>query len=219
MMISRIRVFDYVGVFDEENIALVTPALTEESSILSTIRPFKPLVCCITGITINSPIISQLTIYPPKQVWLMMFISLVSVSIYFSTSSTLKMNSLDKNKRSLSIGDYVLYTIAILTNQGMHAPLYVSQLIFPQQFKIVCEKKGPVFWQPKQQSRLSFRLTAGVWCLFAFVMVNVYSSTLTAHITNRKMSVPPEDSIQVMEQGILPYLVLDNGLGRDMILV
>jgi hypothetical protein len=51
MMIGRFRLFDYVGVFDEENSALVTPALTEESSILSTIKPFKPLVCMT--ITLN----------------------------------------------------------------------------------------------------------------------------------------------------------------------
>ncbi len=44
MTLGRIRLFDYVGVFEEENSALVTPALTEESSILSTIKPFKPIV-------------------------------------------------------------------------------------------------------------------------------------------------------------------------------
>jgi hypothetical protein len=44
MTLGRIRLFDYVGVFEEENSALVTPALTEESSILSTIKPFQPIV-------------------------------------------------------------------------------------------------------------------------------------------------------------------------------
>jgi len=76
-----------------------------------------------------------------------------------------------------------------------------------------------VFWQSYGQSKLYFRLTAGAWCLFALVMVNVYSGTLTAHITARKMSVPPGGSIEVMEQGVLSYLVLADGLGREMILV
>ena len=76
-----------------------------------------------------------------------------------------------------------------------------------------------MFWRPNEQSRLSFRLTAGVWCLFAFVMVNVYCGTLTAHITNRKMSVPPKDAIEVMEQGVLSYVVLDDGFGPEFILV
>jgi hypothetical protein len=80
-------------------------------------------------------------------------------------------------------------------------------------------KKGSIFWQPNHQSRISFRLTAGVWCLFALVMVNVYSGTLTAHIMARKMSVPPGDSIEVMEKGVLAYLALDDGLGREFILV
>jgi hypothetical protein len=44
MMLGRIQLFDYVGVFDEENSALVTPALTEENSILSTMKPFQPIV-------------------------------------------------------------------------------------------------------------------------------------------------------------------------------
>jgi hypothetical protein len=50
-------------------------------------------------------------------------------------------------------------------------------------------------------------------------MVNVYSGTLTAHITNRKMSVPPNSSFQVMEQGILSYIAIDDGFGRELILV
>jgi hypothetical protein len=80
-------------------------------------------------------------------------------------------------------------------------------------------KKGSVFLQPNHQSKLSFRLVAGVWCLFALVMVNVYSGTLTAHITDRKMSIPPGDSFEVMEKGVLAYLAFDDGLGREFILV
>ncbi|EFX79427.1 hypothetical protein DAPPUDRAFT_319611 [Daphnia pulex] len=41
MMLGRIRLFDYVGVFEDETSALLTPALTEESSILSTVKPFN----------------------------------------------------------------------------------------------------------------------------------------------------------------------------------
>ncbi|EFX79424.1 hypothetical protein DAPPUDRAFT_244965 [Daphnia pulex] len=140
MMLGRIQFFDYVGVFEEENSAMAIPALTEESTILSTIKPFEPIT------------------------------------------------------RSLNIGDYILYATAILTNQGS------------------------VFWQPNHQSRISFRLTAGVWCLFALVMVNVYSSTLTAHITARKTSIPPVDPIEVMEQGVLAYLAVADGFGRELIL-
>ncbi len=50
-------------------------------------------------------------------------------------------------------------------------------------------------------------------------MVNVYSGTLTAHITNRKMSVPPKDPIEALEQGVLSHIVLDDGFGRELILV
>jgi hypothetical protein len=55
MTLGRIRLFDYVGVFDEENSALVTPALTEESSILSTIEPFQPIVSIFIPIQIYFP--------------------------------------------------------------------------------------------------------------------------------------------------------------------
>ncbi len=34
-------VFDYVGFVDEDNAILITPALSEESTLLSTIKPFK----------------------------------------------------------------------------------------------------------------------------------------------------------------------------------
>ena len=47
-----------------------------------------------------------------------MLISLMSVAIYFSASSTLQVDRLDENKKSLNFGDYILYTTAILTNQG-----------------------------------------------------------------------------------------------------
>jgi hypothetical protein len=49
----------------------------------------------------------------------MVLISLLAVAIYFSASSILNLSGLDyRNSRSLNIGDYVLYTTAILTNQG-----------------------------------------------------------------------------------------------------
>jgi hypothetical protein len=152
----------------------------------------------------------------------MVLISLLAVAIYFFATSRLNLSGSDyKNSRSFGIGDYVLYTTAILTNQGtlIYYLAYCSDFQTFLFFYLKKNKKGSVFWQPNQQSRISFRLTAGVWCLFALVMVNVYSGTLTAHITARKMSVPPENSTEVMEQEILPYLVVTDGLGRDLILV
>jgi hypothetical protein len=44
MTVGGNRLFDYVGVFEDETSALLTPALTEESTILSTIKPFQPIV-------------------------------------------------------------------------------------------------------------------------------------------------------------------------------
>lgn len=41
---ARYRVFDYAGIVDEEPNSLLFPALTEQSPILSTLRPFTPLV-------------------------------------------------------------------------------------------------------------------------------------------------------------------------------
>lgn len=44
LSLARLRSFDFAGVADEEKSALVTPPLTEQSSILSTLRPFTPTV-------------------------------------------------------------------------------------------------------------------------------------------------------------------------------
>ncbi len=44
MSFGRSRFFDFAGVADEENSAMLTPALTEESPITSTIKPFQPIV-------------------------------------------------------------------------------------------------------------------------------------------------------------------------------
>lgn len=41
---GRNRFFDIVGVADEEPSALLTPGLTEESPITSTVKPFQPIV-------------------------------------------------------------------------------------------------------------------------------------------------------------------------------
>ncbi|XP_032783951.2 uncharacterized protein LOC116921725 [Daphnia magna] len=49
-------------------------------------------------------------------------------------------------------------------------------------------------------------------------MVNVYSGTLTAHLTARKMSTPPKDAFEIIEKGILAYLIIDDGIGRELIL-
>ena len=50
----------------------------------------------------------------------MVLISLLAVAIYFSASSTLNFDRSDRNTKSFGIGDYVLYTTAIMTNQGTH---------------------------------------------------------------------------------------------------
>ena len=120
MTLGRIRLFDYVGVFEEENSALVTPALTEESSILSTIKPFQPIVRRPTFYFQTNTNILWLFFFAIsflKKVWLMVLISLLSVAIYFSASSTLNLDRSDKNSRSLNFGDYFLYATGILTNQ------------------------------------------------------------------------------------------------------
>ncbi|XP_059352333.1 glutamate receptor ionotropic, kainate glr-3-like [Daphnia carinata] len=142
------------------------------SSVLSSIKPFQPMV------------------------WLMILICLLLAAICFAASSPSNDDRFFSYKRLMfsRIGNYVFYTVAILTNQGS------------------------VFAFLKFQSKLPFRLTAGVWCLFAFVMVNVYCSTLTSHITARKMSTPPDGSIQVVEEGVLSYLVIDDSFGRELIL-
>lgn len=41
LSLERFRFFDYVGIGHEEKSALYVPALTEQSPILSTLRPFK----------------------------------------------------------------------------------------------------------------------------------------------------------------------------------
>jgi len=57
----------------------------------------------------------------------MVLISLLAVAIYFFATSRLNLSGSDyKNSRSFGIGDYVLYTTAILTNQGNTIPLYCS---------------------------------------------------------------------------------------------
>ena len=66
---------------------------------------------------------------------------------------------------------------------------------------------------------LPFRLAAAGFCLLAVVIVNLYSSILTSYITTRKMNPLPNGTIQVVEEGLLDYLMLNQGLGRDMILV
>ncbi|XP_057368403.1 glutamate receptor ionotropic, kainate glr-3-like [Daphnia carinata] len=168
---GRNRAFEFVGAAQADNSALLTPALAEENTILSTIKPFQPTV------------------------WAMVLISLLAVAGCFAVTSALNLhrNGIRRNRLFL-IGDYIFHLIAILTNQGDVITLH------------------------KHLFKLPFRLTASVWCLFALVMVNVYSSTLTAHLTARKMSTPPKDAFEIIEKGILAYLIIDDGLGRELIL-
>lgn len=42
--LARSQAFDFVGAAQEDNSALLTPALTVENTILSTIKPFQPTV-------------------------------------------------------------------------------------------------------------------------------------------------------------------------------
>lgn len=41
---ARMRVFEYAGIAEDDKSAILTPAPSEESPILSTLRPFKPTV-------------------------------------------------------------------------------------------------------------------------------------------------------------------------------
>ncbi|KAI9558699.1 hypothetical protein GHT06_015488 [Daphnia sinensis] len=129
----------------------------------------------------------------------MVLISLLAVAGCFAVTAALNLhgNGIRWNRMFL-IGDYIFHLIAILTNQG----------------EVITLSN-----QSNRLAKLPFRLAASVWCLFALVMVNVYSGTLTAHLTTRKMSTPPKDSIEVIEKGILTYLILDDGLGREVILL
>ncbi len=77
--------------------------------------------------------------------------------------------------------------------------------------------EGQGFSRPNL-ARLPFRLICTVWCLLALVMVNLYSGTLTAHITMRKMSTPPKDTIEVIKHGMI-YLLANTGIGFEMIMV
>jgi len=58
----------------------------------------------------------------------MVLISLLTVAIYFSASSTLKLDRSNRNARSLNIGDYFLYATAILTNQGILTSYPIASL-------------------------------------------------------------------------------------------
>lgn len=71
----------------------------------------------------------------------------------------------------------------------------------------------------RNRYRLPFRLTNAAWCLFAVVMVNLYSSTLTSYITVRKMNPPPSSGIQVINDGIFDFLLPRDGYGRELIMV
>ena len=90
----------------------------------------------------------------------------------------------------------------------------------------ICNKNlilctGEVFFSRlyRARSRLPLQLVCASWCIMALIIVNLYSTTLMAHITARKMMDPPKGAIQLMEEGIFSYLVFANGIGREVILV
>lgn len=124
----------------------------------------------------------------------MVILSMLVIAIFFAITSSIA-NDRFQWKNLLSFYDYFFYTLAIMTSQGES------------------------FGQRDFQHRQSYRLAGAGFCLFAVVMVNLYSSTLTSHITTRKMNPVPDSSIQIVEEGLLDYLMLNQGLGREMILV
>uniref|UniRef100_A0A0N8ERA1 Uncharacterized protein n=1 Tax=Daphnia magna TaxID=35525 RepID=A0A0N8ERA1_9CRUS len=148
----------------------------------------------------------------------MVLVSLLAVAGCFAVLSVLNLhgNGIRRNRLFL-IGDYIFHLIAILTNQGGSRDIQIYPL--NELKKLIDFIVGEVFTLPNHLAKLPFRLTASAWCLLALVMVNVYSGTLTAHLTARKMSTPPKDAFEIIEKGILAYLIIDDGIGRELILV
>jgi hypothetical protein len=64
-----------------------------------------------------------------------------------------------------------------------------------------------------------FRIPAGTWCLAAVVFFNSYSSVLISSLTTPTVVRYPSNSIEVINEGSLAYLVVRNGMGQEMIMV
>ena len=119
---------------------------------------------------------------------------MISVAIFFAISSSWSISRFQW-RDMFNFYHYFFYTMAIMTTQGES------------------------FGRRSHSKRLSYRLAGAGFCLFAVVMVNLYSSTLTSFITTRKMNSVPTSSIQVVEDGEIDYLMVNQGLGPEMILV
>lgn len=145
----------------------------------------------------------------------MLVISLFSVALCFTVIETISDNIVKLKPFSI-FNDHVFSTLASLTNQGDRSLL--NQFLFSLYIFLIY-LKGLIFPKLYNRYSLPFRLTNAAWCLFAVVMVNLYSSTLTSYITIRKTNIPPKNSFEVIEQGNLDYLLLDSGIGRELVLV
>lgn len=142
---------------------------------------------------IMNPLINWL-MYWISKVWLVVIISMISVAIFFAISSSWSISRFQW-RDMFNFYHYFFYTMAIMTTQGES------------------------FGRRSHSKKLSYRLAGAGFCLFAVVMVNLYSSTLTSFITTRKMNLVPTSSIQVVEDGEIDYLMVNQGLGPEMILV
>lgn len=115
--------------------------------------------------------------------------------------------------------DVSLWGLCYLYDCNIDKPRYKSMRTIKYAIYGFVSWIGMGFSNSNNQSRLPFRLACVVWSLFALVMVNLYSSTLTAHITARKMSTPPTGSLQVVEEGVLSYIALNDSYSREFLLV
>nr|CAH0101184.1 unnamed protein product [Daphnia galeata] len=197
LTMDRVERFDFTTFIWSEGFRLVVPRSGEESRLFAFIGPFQPMV------------------------WMSIFISLlftVAAMKFFEwfynhhlfkkneVSSIEKspnnqpnngqeedMNPLQnrqKAKSKGSLGSHIIYVINTMTNQGGR----------------------------EVNSRLSFRVLAGVWVLCAMVLVNSYTGIVTSSLTTPKMK-PSIDSFEdlVASKGTGIVLRSDTAMGVQIL--
>ena len=149
----------------------------------------------------------------------MIIASLLAVALCYTTTPLFGVDiRLRKKCHLFSLGDHVFYALGTLVYQS-DVPIVWTVMICFYLLTAYTWTTGNALTIPRYRFRLSFRISCTVWCLFAVVIVNLYSGTLTSYIMARKMIVPPRDSFEVAEGGLLNYLMVDDGIGREIVMV
>lgn len=147
--------------------------------------------------------------YSLPKIWMCLFASMLALTVDFVFINWLNFRSMYVKQKNSKHKMSLIYVVEVLLSQGRYALWFNTFLDSLHAFR-------PFTGSVCFPQSTSIRLLAGIWCLAACVIVNTFSSTLTAHLLVSYPRPIIKSIYELPEQSAVKLLV-KKGSGTDFL--